>query len=578
MNPIDLLGKAIEISHSNLEINSRINTILNIIAQEMRFDEAVVFTYDKDRRLTCRYMNRKSSLFRVLSPYRCHIGEGVIGSVAQKRMPRFFTRRDVPPRFGCLFYAELDALIEKYRVFSFLPLSDDSYVYGVLVLCSSDRDAIQDSEKIVLSIISREIGAVLSVNNLLVSSKKRISELATLSELGRMLTLNAEPNQLMKSIGLIVAKALNATFVTIKLQTGLLRSERQRFTYGDIDPSLEGYVDQLEKEAAESKALAPLRDHHHAENGRTPGLSMYSAPIISRNRILGTITICGTESDKGLDLDENGQYLVNAIANYITNGLENSLLNLKLKDLMQELNDTQRRIVEQEKLRSLGEMTANIAHEIKNPLVIIGGFTKRLAKKLRLDKTDNRYVDIITNEVARLETVLNEILEYVKESPVPREPCDINDCLDEVLSLFSSDQAWERVKIVKEYDENPLTVICDINQIKQVFINMIINAYEAMQGVGTITIRTEQTIWRDKRYLIVSIADTGGGIDPAAIDDVFNPFFTTKEKGTGLGLAISNKIMLSHGGRIEVKNAVRKGATFYVYLPLKNDIIKEEIL
>jgi nitrogen-specific signal transduction histidine kinase len=578
MNPIDLLGKTIEVSHSNLEITSRISTILNLIAQELRFEEAIVFTHDKDKRLTCRYVNRKSSLFKVLSPYRCHVGEGVIGTVAQNRMPQFFTHKNVPPRFGCLFYAELDGAIEKHRVFSFLPLSDDSYLYGVLVLCSSARDLIQDSEKIILSIISREIGGVLSANELLISSKKRISELATLSELGKILTSSAEPRPLMKSIGLIVAKALNATFVTIKLETGFLRFNGQRFTYGEVDPSIQGHVDQLEKVAVESKAMASLKDQPLGQDGAVQGLSMYSTPIISRNRMLGTITICGRRSDKGPVLEENGQYLVNTIANYITNGLENTLLNSKLKDLMQELNDTQRRIVEQEKLRSLGEMTANIAHEIKNPLVIIGGFTKRLAKKFRLDQEENRYVDIITNEVYRLETILNEILDYVKESLVPREPCNMNDCLDEVLFLFASDRTWERVNIVKEYEKDLPQAVCDIHQMKQVFINIIMNAYEAMHGAGRIVVKTAQTPWRGRSFLLVSIADSGGGIDPAVIDDVFNPFFTTKEKGTGLGLAISNKIILSHGGRIEVKNQVGKGATFFVYLPLKNDIIKEELL
>jgi signal transduction histidine kinase len=531
MNPIDLLGKTIEISHSNLEITSRISTILNLIAQEMRFEEVIVFTYDKDRRLTCRYMNRKSSLFKVLSPYRCHIGEGVIGSVAQNRMPQFFTHKDVPPRFGCLFYAELDGVIERHRAFSFLPLSDDSYLYGVLVLCSSARDSIQDSEKIILSIISREIGGVLSANDLLISSKKRISELATLSELGKILTSSAEPRPLMKSIGLIVAKALNATFVTIKLETAFLRFNGQRFTYGEVDPSMEVYVDQLEKVAVESKATASLKDQPLGQDEAVQALSMYSTPIISRNRMLGTITICGRRSDRGIALEENGQYLINTIANYITNGLENTLLNSKLKDLMQELNDTQRRIVEQEKLRSLGEMTANIAHEIKNPLVIIGGFTKRLAKKFRLDQTENRYVDIITNEVFRLETILNEILDYVKESPVPREPCNMNDCLDEALFLFASDRAWERINIVKEYERNLPQVVCDIHQMKQVFINMIMNAYEAMHGVGRIVIKTEQTLWRDKSFLVISVADNGRGIDPAVIDDVFNPFFHDQRKG-----------------------------------------------
>ncbi len=578
MNPVDLLGKTIEISHSNLEIVSRINAILNIIAQEMRFDEAVVFTYDKDRRLTCRYMNRKSTLFKVMSPYRCHIGEGVIGSVAQNRMPHFYTNRDVPPRFGCLFYAELDGLIGKYRAFSFLPLSDDSYLYGVLVLCSSARDSIQDSEKIILSIISREIGGVLSANELLISSKKRISELATLSELGKTLTSNVEPRPLMRSIGLIVAKALNATFVTIKLDAGFFRFDGQRFTYGEIDPSIESHVDQLEREAVETKATVSLKDQAPGQNEAVSGISMYSTPIMSKNRILGTMTICVTRSERALALGENGLYLIGTIANYITNGLENTVLNVKLRDLMQELNETQKRIIEQEKFRSLGEMSANIAHEIKNPLVIIGGFTKRLAKKLRLDQTENRYVDIVTNEVSRLEKVLNEILDYVKETPAPREPCDMNACLDEVLDLLLSDPAWEKVKVVKQYGENLPPVPCDIQQMKQVFISLMMNSHEAMNGAGSVFIRTEQTVSGARRFFVASIADTGGGIDPAVIDNVFNPFFTTKEKGTGLGLAISNKIVLSHGGRIEIKNVVGKGATFFVYLPVKNDIIKGELL
>jgi len=121
-------------------------------------------------------------------------------------------------------------------------------------------------------------------------------------------------------------------------------------------------------------------------------------------------------------------------------------------------------------------------------------------------------------------------------------------------------------------------IYCDIQQIKQVFINIIVNAYEAMHGVGKITIRTEQTVLDDNPFLVVYISDTGGGIDPAVIDNIFNPFFTTKEKGTGLGLAISNRIIINHFGRIEVKNVAGEGVTFFVYLPLKENIIKEEFL
>jgi signal transduction histidine kinase len=578
MNPVDLLGKIIEISHSNLEIPSRISSILNIIAQEMHFEEVIVYTFDRDKRLTCKFMNQKSVLFLILNQYRCHIGEGIVGSVAQKRVPQFFTIKDIPPRFGCLFYPDLIGVIEKFKTFSFLPLSDDSYLYGVMVVISSSRETIHSSEKVLLSMLSREIGGILHASGLIFSSKKRISELATLSELGKALTSNIEPHELLKNITLIIARALNATFVTIKLEHTFLKLDSQRFTYGVIEPSIENYVKELEKDAIRTKQATSLGELAPEEHKNSFKLSLYTSPMLSKNRMLGTITICGTRSQQDFALEENSQYLIHTIANYISSGLENTLLNTKLRDVVKELGDAQKRLIEQEKFRSLGEMTANIAHEIKNPLVIIGGFTKRLAKKIQFEQTENRYIDIILKEVSRLETILNEILDYVKENPILIEPCNINDCMDEILYLFNSDVIWEQVHIVKEYDKALPSIMCDGQQIKQVFINILMNAFEAMHGSGTISIKTEQIKLDNKTFVAISITDTGGGIDPAIIDNIFNPFFTTKERGTGLGLAISNKIVMNHNGHLEIENVVGKGVTFVVYLPFKNSITKEEFL
>ena len=278
--------------------------------------------------------------------------------------------------------------------------------------------------------------------------------------------------------------------------------------------------------------------------------------------------------------DEDGRSLINTISNYMSNGLENTLLNKRLRDVVRELSDAQKRLIEQEKLKSLGEMTANIAHEIKNPLVIIGGFTKRLAKKTHLDQPENRYVDIILKEVNRLEAILNEILSYVKEGPVMTGTCDINVALEEVLSLFTPDSSWKDMNIEKKYGEPLPSIVCDSQQIKQVLINILINAFEAMNGKGRITIETGETTRDGKKFLSASISDTGGGIDPAIMDNIFNPFFTTKERGTGLGLAISNKIVMNHNGRLDIRNEVGKGVTFLVYLPIQNSniITGEEFL
>jgi len=570
MNPVEFLGNIIEVSHSNLEISSRINAILNIISYNMDFDEVIVFTSDNDKRLTCKYKNQKSVLFDVLDKYRCHIGEGIIGSVAQKRTPQYFNDKNMPPRFGCLFYSEIDRLLEKYKIFAFIPLSDDSYIYGVLVLCSRSRHILMDAEKILLSIVSREIGGVLRTNDLLLSSKKRISELATLSELGKVLTSNLELQMLLKDIALIIARALNALFITIKIDNTFFAAGPHKYTYGNIYPQFEHYVNNLEQKAVQDKKTVSLINQLHDENDVSIKYILRSTPIMSKDKVLGIITICERIPQKDNAYGQNEGYLINNFASYITNGLENILLNIKLKDIIKELNSAQKRIIEQEKFKCLGEMTANIAHEIRNPLVVIGGFTKRLAKKLHMNQTESKYIDIITNEVSRLEAILNDVLNYVKDTPAPFESCKINDCIDEVLYLFSTDTAWSNTQILKDYDNNLPSVICDMQQIKQVLINIIINANEAMDGKGTITIKTEKTEEANGRqYVVVSIADSGGGIDPSDINNIFNPFFTTKERGTGLGLAISNKIILNHGGKIEIENVVGKGAKFFIYLPVK---------
>ena len=575
MNFANILGKVIEISHSNLEIASRINAILNIISGDLQFEEVLVYTLDKDKRLSCRFMNRNSQLFDLLNDYRCHIGEGVVGAVAQKRSPQFFTFKDVPPRLGCLFYSQLDDVLPRYKAFGFLPLADDSFLYGVLLAGAVSREGISAEEKVVLSILSRELGGVLRTYDLLLSSKKRITELATLSELGRILTSTMAPHAILENIALITAKTLNASFATIKLDIAFIKFNGQRFTSGMISPSIEGQVLDLENEALRLGRPVFKTDARIEDEGGVAPLFLSAVPIAVKDRTLGTITLCLKQEQRDVVDDQEARYLLDMIANYISSGLENVLLNIKLRDALRDLGDAQKRVIENEKMRSLGEMTASIAHEIKNPLVVIGGFTKRLAKTARLDDNEGRYVDIITKEVARLETILNEVLNYVKEAPLLFELCDINNLLDELLYLLASDKNWTRIKIIKKYEPRLPFALCDVQQIKQAFINILINSFEAMRGEGTITIETAQTASEERRFLAVSITDSGGGISPAFLDNIFNPFFTTKEKGIGLGLAISNKIVVHHGGDIEVRNKPGEGAIFVVHLPSQSRSTKE---
>ncbi|MCX7966730.1 MAG: hypothetical protein N2596_08915, partial [Syntrophorhabdaceae bacterium] len=384
MKTLQLLGEIIEISNSNLEATSRMQAILNIISHRLGFEEVILFKLDKDKRLTCKYTNQSGKLFDFLNKYRPHIGEGIVGMVAQKRVPQYFTHKDIPPRLGCIFFNELDNVIYRYRSYAFIPVNDDSFLYGVLVAISETMERISDNDKIILSIIAREISGLLKTNDLIINSKKRISELVTLSELGKILTMNLEPHIILKNTVFTIARALNASFVSIKLEPPMAKLEKQRYIYGQSYNSLEKIIEECEREALQQKKTITYEYDNNGEKGQKDVCSLFSSPILTKNKAIGVLTICFSKAHKHFDQNEDMLYIVNTVTNYIANGLENMLLSAKLKDVIKELNDTQKRVIEQEKFRSLGEMMANIAHEIKNPLVVIGGFTKRLAKKVNL--------------------------------------------------------------------------------------------------------------------------------------------------------------------------------------------------
>ncbi|MBI5073932.1 MAG: PAS domain S-box protein [Nitrospirae bacterium] len=227
-----------------------------------------------------------------------------------------------------------------------------------------------------------------------------------------------------------------------------------------------------------------------------------------------------------------------------------------------ELKQLQKKVGMSEKMAALGEVAARVAHEIRNPLVSVGGFAKRLEKKL--DGNLKEYAGIIVKEVSRLEGILREILGYVKEVRLAREQVNMNDIVEEIVRLMQSDINERGIVLQKEYQPVP-DVFVDPDRTKEAIVNIINNAIQALQGTGTISVKT----YAEADDVVLEVRDTGRGIPAADMNSIFNPFFTTKASGTGLGLAITHKIIQEHNGRIEVESEVDHGTVFRVYIPTK---------
>jgi PAS domain S-box-containing protein len=227
-----------------------------------------------------------------------------------------------------------------------------------------------------------------------------------------------------------------------------------------------------------------------------------------------------------------------------------------------ELKNLRERLIMAERMAALGEVAAKVAHEIRNPLVSLGGFAKRLEKKL--DGNLKEYADIIAKEVERLEGILNEILSFVKETRVIKEITDSARIIEEVISLAKSDLEDRNIVFVREIDER-IEMYIDPNRMKEALLNILKNAVQAVGSNGTIFIKT----YIKDNTAVVEIKDTGAGIAEEDLPFIFDPFFTTKKTGTGLGLAITHRIVEEHTGSIEVESKPGAGSTFRVFIPLK---------
>lgn len=218
----------------------------------------------------------------------------------------------------------------------------------------------------------------------------------------------------------------------------------------------------------------------------------------------------------------------------------------------------------QEKLAELGRLTAGIAHEIKNPLAIIGYALELLCRDGELTPFQNEMAEKIETEIERLRSLTDGLLSFSSGREACRRLVALNDLLDDVLRLTRFELQRQAVALATEFADLPL-VSADPNQLKQVFINLIMNAAQAMAGRGTVTLRTV----RCDDMVELTVSDTGPGIPPEMLESIFGPFFTTKPEGegTGLGLYLCRTIIRKHGGEILAENLPEGGAVFRVRLP-----------
>ncbi len=293
-----------------------------------------------------------------------------------------------------------------------------------------------------------------------------------------------------------------------------------------------------------------------------------AVPLIVKNQVIGVLLADNAFS--GRAITPESIEVLTMFAAQAAIAIENakilSDLEEKVKELQQAYLDLERAqdaLIRNEKLAAIGEVSARLAHEIRNPLATIGGFAKSIQKKHDDRERTIRNANIIVDEVHRLEHILSNVLDFTKSGTPKKIPGEVNELIRKTLGIMEVNIFSKGVVVVLDLAEGRLEAEFDEAQIKQVLINLIQNAINAMPEGGAIEIRSID-LGGEAR---IEIRDTGVGIPHQYMANIFEPFFTTRGNGTGLGLSISNRIVQNHGGRLEIVSKEGSGTTVSIVLP-----------
>ena len=604
-NQFKIVSSAIRIANSTEQPHHvRLKAFTHLVVEAFHRLSATIYLADEGEH---RLHQRISSLLPdEISDCNIPFGKGIAGRCAAHARP---LRRGISS-----LHPHEPSLGTERRVDAF-PIIDGERLLGVLTIGLSDANLPGEGDLELLEVLLIEAAGIIRCKRSLEDMNKRLAELSFLYRISNAMLSTIKLNRLMH---LILSALTSGTPPLFDRAMLFLANERTQTLQGmtgiasphghgpeppaDLPPGptpdslsvsdeeiallqqtefcalvkatrlpLDGSRNPISQAVLDRRLVLvrnPRRDHpvDRAFNRRFGGTPFAIAPLIAHDQVIGAIVVDNRAS--GRPLATNELNLLQLFTNQAGMAAENSILYNRLEETNRSLHETQERLLQGEKLAAIGQMAAGIAHELKNPLVSVGGFAGRLKKRFSADTEEWQYADHITREVQHLEKMLTDILFYSKRTTICYVRCGMNQIIDDALSVVAIPLEEKGIRVEKRLAARLPSVLGDYQQLRHVFINLFSNANDVMEPGGILEIESIPAQLDGSRAVSVTVADTGAGILRKHIHTLFSPFFTTKEKGTGLGLAIAHKIITAHGGRIDAKNRDAGGAEFTVTVPV----------
>jgi len=461
------------------------------------------------------------------------------------------------------------------RAFVCAPIAAGGMPLGVIVADNIITGVVPTDDQVeMLNSLASQVGQAVANVTHFEDVRRRLQELSTLNQVSKGILSTTDLQRDLSLIARISAQVLNARKSVLRLVAGDEEAAAPHAVYGT------GESDELlgVEEIVRARVLGTGEPVMVNDIPGDPDLagrakdvrSVICVPLAKGAGVMGTLTVSDkttfdTIGEEGFG-KEDLRFLT-VLAGQAAVAIENAKLFDSLRASRKKIDELNSHLLRSERLAALGELSMQVAHEIRNPLAAIGGFARSVAKRMDAENPDRRFVDIIVKETDRLERILTEHLSFVKLSPPRFAHEDLNKILAESVGLFEEKIAAAGAEAELDLAENLPKVRIDADKMKQVFINLLQNGLDYVTEGGHIWVSSV----RCDRTVEIRFSNDGPPIPPEVQDRLFVPFATTKETGSGLGLPIAYEIVHEHGGTIDVGRREDLGTVFLITLPLVVD-------
>ena len=550
-----------------------------LLARAFRTELIVLYLFSSDNRLLTEYRSTEGNMLSTVQSADEHRVTPLLKQGQKVRLGENNSDVNLP-------------IYEKALSGLYVPLRFRGQTIGILCVESLRRDAFNLYDESLMTVIASHLASLADYTRLREEAEGRARNLGLIHEVVQQVIGLTDPRAVAEITSELLARyfayELAAVFIaddkgdlTIGGFGGTSQSVVKRamrsFEY-PLEGGITGHVFKTGESVVVNDVLQDTR--YRSIKGWQAGSEM-CVVIREGIKILGIIDV---ESSSRNAFTHNDFMALESLAGILASVITSADQYQRLQVMIMQLRNTQvelrtrmeaqrsaeNRLIQAAKLAAVGEMAAGIAHELNNPLTSVTGFAELALDEIPVDTEMHKDIEIVLREALRARSVVRRLLDFARQSESVRARASLNEIVEDVTALSKHLLQSSGVKLNLDLEVNLPWVLVDANQMKQVLLNLVHNALQAMPGGGEMKILTETVSRNNRDWVVVTVLDSGVGISTKDQARIFEPFYTTKgnQGGTGLGLSVTYGIVTDHGGQIDVESQPGKGSKFTVWLPL----------